>query len=307
MRVEQMKICNPDLPTIPTLKPRWCFMTLVLFLSVLASTSVFALELTFVAASPQIYAEPHDLVLSPDQRYLYVADNNKHRIAVLDPTSLQLLGTFGEGEVGAPHDVAFDASGRLLVADTNNSRIAIYQVTGTQAKLIGKLRGVVRRPEGVAVHPNGWVYATGASSSNIAAFENSVVVAEAGGLSSPHDIAIDRNGSLWIADAGNNRLVNMTPDLEIIRIVAGAPYDFDGPRYLDFDSAGRLYVADKYNHQIKILSADDALDVLLTLGSGRSGLGPGEFDRPEGVAIRAANVWFSDTYNDRIVRYRITD
>ncbi len=301
-----MKMWNHGLPIILALKPLWRFITPTLFLSLFLSKLAFALELAFVAASPQIYAEPHDLVLSPDQRYLYVADNNKHRIAVLDPTSLQLLGTFGEGEVGAPHDVVFDASGRLLVADTNNSRIAIYQVTGTQAKLVGELRGAVRRPEGVAVHPNGRVYATGASSSNIAAFENGVVVAKAGGLSSPHDIAIDRNGSLWIADAGNDRLVNMTPELKIIRIVEGASYDFNGPRYLDFDQAGRLYVADKYNHQIKVLS-DDALDVLLTLGNGRSGLGPGEFDRPEGVTIRAVDVWFSDTYNDRIVRYRIID
>lgn len=64
-----------------------------------------------------------------------------------------------------------------------------------------------------------------------------------------------------------------------------------------------LYVADKYNHQIKILAADDAL--VLTLGSGRGGSGDGEFDRPEGVVIRGSDVWFSDTYNDCIVRYRI--
>ena len=47
--------------------------------------------------------------------------------------------------------------------------------------------------------------------------------------------------------------------------------------------------------------------LLLTLGSGRAGHGAGEFDRPEGVAIKAADVWFSDTYNDRILRYRIVE
>ena len=30
------------------------------------------------------------------------------------------------------------------------------------------------------------------------------------------------------------------------------------------------------------------------------------FNRPEGVEIRGSDVWFSDTYNDRIVRYRMT-
>ncbi len=64
-------------------------------------------------------------------------------------------------------------------------------------------------------------------------------------------------------------------------------------------------MADKYAHQIKVLAPDASL--IFTLGSGRGELGPGEFDRPEGVAIRGADIWFSDTYNDRIVRYRIVE
>jgi DNA-binding beta-propeller fold protein YncE len=276
-------------------------------LMLLAPDPVRAFELVFVAASAQDYAEPHDIVLSPDQRYLYVADNNHHRIAVLDPDSLEQLGTFGENEVGAPHDVVFDDAGRLLVADTNNSRIAIYRVDGAQAGQVGELKGSIRRPEGVAVHPNGRVYATGAGSGNIVAFENGAVVAEADGFSSPHDVAVAPDGSLWVADANNDRLVHMTPELDVIGIVEGSPYDFNGPRYLDFDAAGRLYVADKYSHQIKILSGDDKATLLLTLGSGESGLGPNLFDRPEGITIRGADVWFADTYNDRIVRYRINE
>ena len=264
-----------------------------------------AIELSFVAASGQSYAHPHDIVLSPDQRYLYVADNNNDRIAVLEPFSLQLIGTFGEGEVGEPHDVAFDSVGRLLVADTSNSRVALYAVEGAQAELVGEIRGAVRRPEGVVAHPNGRVYATGAASGNVAAFENGVVVARTGGLSAPHDITVASDGTLWIADAGSNRLVNMTEDLELIRAVGGPAFDFSGPRYLDVDDAGRLYVADKYNHQIKVLAGDGTL--LLTLGSGRGGLGAGVFDRPEGIVVRGRDVWFSDTYNDRIVRYRIVD
>lgn len=31
---------------------------------------VLAFELAFVAASPRIHAQPHDIVLSPDARYL---------------------------------------------------------------------------------------------------------------------------------------------------------------------------------------------------------------------------------------------
>lgn len=286
--------------------PVRCACTMMTLLTLLvAAQPAAAFDLEFVAASPQIYAEPHDVVLSPDGRRLYVADNNNHRIAVLDPDSLDLIGTFGEGEVGAPHDVVFDAEGRLLIADTGNSRIAIYDTVGAAGKLVGELKGAIRRPEGVAVHPNGRVYATGASSGNIEAFEGEASVAEAGGLSAPHDVAVARDGTLWVADAGNDRLVHMSEDLEIIETLEGPPYHFNGPRYLDFDNAGRLYVADKYANQIKILAPDASL--LLTLGSGDAGLGPEAFDRPEGVTIRGTDVWFADTYNDRIVRYRIVE
>ncbi len=273
--------------------------------TIFLSTRALAFELEFVAASPQIYAEPHDLVLSPDRHSLYVADNGNNRIAVLNPISLKFIGSFGEGELGAPHDVVFNESGRLLVADTDNSRIAIYDLNSSPVKLIGEIVGEVRRPEGVEVDANGRVLATGAASGNIVVFKNNAIVAQAGGMSSPHDVVVAPNGTLWIADAGNNRLLNMTPEFKLISIVQGAPYHFKGPRYLDFDREGRLYVADKYANQIKVLAPDNSL--LLTLGSGKSGLGPGKFDRPEGIAINGTDVWFSDTYNNRIVRYRIVE
>lgn len=274
---------------------------------VMPATVTFAqqFELVYEAHSGQAFAQPHDITLSSDHRYLYVADNNNDRIAVLDPGSLALLGSFAEGEVSGPHDVVFQSGGRLLVADTGNSRIAIYEVSGEKGQLVGEYTGDFYRPEGVAVHPNGRIYVTGAGSNNIVAIENGKALAKAGGLSSPHDVAVAADGSVWIADAGNDRLVRMSEDLKTLTVLEGKPYHFDGPRYLDFDSKGRLYVADKYAHKIKVLTPDNQL--FYTLGEDRSGLGPGLFDRPEGVVISKDQVWFSDTYNNRIVRYRISE
>lgn len=280
---------------------------LVLLCASLAMQSTASLaqdfELIYEAHSAQAFAQPHDIVLSSDQRYLYIADNNNDRIAVLDPASLSLLGSFAQGEVSEPHDVVFQSDGRLLVADTGNSRIAIYQVSGAKGHLVGEYTGDFYRPEGVTVHPNGRIYVTGAGSNNIVAIENGKTVAKVRGLSSPHDVVVAVDGSIWIADAGNDRLVRMSEDLKTLTILEGKPYHFDGPRYLDIDDKGRLYVADKYAHKIKVLTPDNQL--LYTLGEDHSGLGPGLFDRPEGVVIYKNQVWFSDTYNNRIVRYRI--
>jgi DNA-binding beta-propeller fold protein YncE len=264
-----------------------------------------ALALEMAAASAQNLGRPHDIVLSPDGSRLYVADNAKHRIVVLDARTLRERGTFGAGEVAEPHDVDFDGDGRLLVADTGNSRIAIYEVDGDGGRLVGALSGRIRRPEGVASHPDGRVLATGAASGNLVIFDDGAVVAEAGGFSSPHDVALDAEGAIWVADANNDRVVRLDASLAETRVLAGAPYDFSGPRYLDFDARGRMYVADKYSNQVKVI--DPSGELVLVLGTRRAGKGPGVFDRPEGVEIRGDDIWFSDTYNDRIVRYRLVE
>ena len=291
----------------------WCCPLLLL-----AFNTASAFELQYVGASSQEYSGPHDLVISPDGKYLFVADNNNDRIAVLDPTDLKLITTFGDNEVGAPHDVDFDTKGRLLVADTDNSRIAIYTITvnntSLTAKLTGELHGKFRRPEGVGVHADGRIYVTGASSDNVEVFRDGRSIGDTGGLSSPHDVVVSKDGTIWIADAGNDRLVHMTDDLKVIKTLKGKPYHFSGPRYLDFDGMtntnnnnikSRLYVADKHNHQVKVLASDGTL--LLTLGTGEKGLGAGKFNRPEGITIHGSDIWFSDTYNDRIVKYRILE
>ena len=58
---------------------------------------------------------------------------------MLDPSSLALLGSFAQGEVSEPHDVVFQADGKLLVADTGNSRIAIYDVSGATGTFTGNV------------------------------------------------------------------------------------------------------------------------------------------------------------------------
>jgi len=277
-----------------------CLVSLYLLLTLLP---VAALELEFVAASDETLSEPHDIVLSPDAALLYVADNGNNRVVVLDAMSLAMRGTLGEEELAAPHDVVFDTDARLLVADTGNARIAVYVLKGHGGKLVASLRGKIRGPEGVAVHPDGRVFATGAWSHNLVVFDNGKVVAERGGFASPHDVEFGPGGELWLADASNDRMVQLDAQLQITRELKGSPYDFRGPRYMDFDARGRLYVADKYTNRVKIIAPDGEL--LMVLGEERAGKGPGLFDRPEGVEIHGENVWLSDTYNNRIVRYRM--
>ncbi len=261
------------------------------------------LKITYVSASQAALGNPHDLKLSPDGKYLFVSDVDNDRVAILDPESLALVAEFGADHQGGTHDVDFDARGRAYVADTHNNRVTIYDMDGTRARLVGELGERIRGPEGVLAHPNGRIYVAGAWSGNVVSFQDGEVVDELGGLSSPHDIELASNGDIWLADAGNSRLLLLSEKLEVKRELGREQYDFNGVRYLDLTDDGMIVAADKNNHQVKFIAADGSL--VHVMGDGKPGRGANRFRTPEGVEIRGSELWLSDSGNDRIVKYRL--
>ncbi len=262
-----------------------------------------AMDLKFIAASTATLENPHDLKLSPDGTYLFVSDVGNNRIVALDPNTLAFIAAFGSDHQSGTHDIDFDAAGHAYVADTHNNRVTIYEMTGTQASLTGQIDDRIRGPEGVLAHPNGLIYVAGAWSGNVVAYRDGKVVAELKGLSSPHDLELAPSGDIWLADAGNDRMLLLSPELDIMRELKGAPYHFDGVRYQDVLSDGTLIVADKNNHQVKVIGPGGAL--LLVMGTGKPGKGPGVFTTPEGIEVKGDTLWISDSGNDRVVKYQI--
>ena len=260
-------------------------------------------QVEFVSASTTPLENPHDLKLSPDGKYLFVSDVGNNRVVILDPDTLERIDEFGSDHQSGTHDVDFDAKGRAYVADTHNGRVTIYEMTGTKAKLVGELGERVRGPEGVLIHPNGRVYVAGAWSGNVVAYEDGKIVKELTGLASPHDLELTPEGDIWYADAGNNRLLLLSPELEIKREWKGAPYNFNGVRYQDVLPDGTVIAADKNTHRVLIIAADGR--ILKVLGSGKPEKGPDVFTTPEGVETRGDTLWISDSGNDRIVKYTL--
>ena len=135
-------------------------------------------------------------------------------------------------------------------------------------------------------------------------------------FSDPFGIVIDRQGAMFVSDAGaNDRLRRITPGGQVTTFAGGRPGFVDGtgavarfrtPSGLAIDAEGRLYVADTGNHAIRRVSPDGL--VITLAGDGRPGDRDGparaaRFRGPMGVAVDAAgNVFVADTYNDRIRR-----
>jgi sugar lactone lactonase YvrE len=130
----------------------------------------------------------------------------------------------------------------------------------------------------------------------------------------PFGVAVARDGSVYVADAGEgNRIRKISPQGEVSTLAgggegfadgAGAAARFDTPSALALDGEGNVYVADTGNNRIRKATPDGR--VTTVAGDGKSGFRDGaaadaEFDSPVGVAVdRDGNVFVADTYNDRV-------
>ncbi|WP_338552082.1 S-layer homology domain-containing protein [Paenibacillus sp. KS-LC4] len=118
-------------------------------------------------------------VATDDEGNLYAADYNNHRIQKLDilKGEWEEVGNgegSGLGEFYEPHGLTVDAYGDIYIADLGNDRIQKLDITnGAWSE---------------------WSKSGGGAGSSLGEF------------SSPTDVAIDRNNTLYVADFGNHRI-----------------------------------------------------------------------------------------------------
>jgi DNA-binding beta-propeller fold protein YncE len=98
--------------------------------------------------------------------------------------------------------------------------------------------------------------------------------------------------------------VTLDRNLRFVAALGGPPWNFNDPKYVADDEAGRLYVADEYNNRVVVLAPGDR-KIILTIAGFASPAGADKLNQPEGVAVRGDTLWISDTYNDRILAFRV--
>jgi sugar lactone lactonase YvrE len=136
----------------------------------------------------------------------------------------------------------------------------------------------------------------------------------------PFGVAVDREGNVYVTDAGDNNLIRKITPAGLVSTLAGGAEGFkDGagraaafnsPSALAVDTDGNLYVADTGNNAIRKITPAGL--VTTVAGDGTPGYTDGaarsaRFNGPVGVAVDAqGNVYVADTYND-LIRQITTD
>ncbi|MBC3919915.1 gluconolaconase [Undibacterium sp. CY18W] len=133
-------------------------------------------------------------------------------------------------------------------------------------------------------------------------------------FSDPYALAIDKQGNIFVSDAGeHNKILKISAEGTVTQYAGSVEGFVDGkaelaafhtPSGIAFDGKGNLLVADTGNHAIRRISPDGIVTTLA--GNGKPGYHDGagaeaQFNGPVGIAVDAAgNVYVADTYNDRI-------
>ncbi len=282
---------------------------IVLLCLTIASSLAAETKPEFLKASTADLARPYDLTLNPSANLLYVADSENFGIKVLDPYSLQEKGSFGEGDLDTPRDLAFTPDGRLMVADTGNDRVLIYAVEGAGGKLLGEIAKGVFSPEGIAPDRKGGVLIASGTTHNLTRVRELKAVQDIGGrgtepgqFNRPHDVEVMANGYVYVADSGNNRVQVFNSKMKPVTIIGRDSAGLSYPNYLALDEEDRLYVTDRNNNQVKIYDAD--LKLVSILGTGKSDKSDESFHHPSGIEARNGYIWVSDTKHDRIMLFK---
>lgn len=272
-----------------------------------------------------------------------------------------------------PMGLAVDGAGNLHVVDRGNSRVLVYFSPSTTDaiadRVIGQINftsggcsnqsiskasaGSMCTPTGVAVDGVGNVYVTDMTNNRALEYDlplstdtiadrvfgqSNFTSKNAGsgnnGLNQPYGIAVDGSGNVYVADFGNNRVVefNTPPTTDSIadRVFGQPNFNSNTPNTVGvsagslrnpsgvaLDGMGNLYVADRSNNRVLEylipLATDTIADAVFgqpnysTVSCNKGGLSLTSLCLPTGGAMEGSgDLWVADYANQRVLKFKIS-
>jgi len=250
------------------------------------------------------FVEPRGIAFGPNGEF-YVADTKNARIQKFSADGRFLLSwgqpgkNPGEFEAGwsGPAGVAVGPDGSVYVADTWNNRIQKFTSDGKFVRMWGGATSNFFGPRALATDPEGNVYVVDTGNKRVQKFDKDGNFIRqwgtAGALpqefNEPVGIAIGTDGLVYIADTGNQRIQILDRDGKFqrqIQLLAWDTSDTVGIEpYLALDRVGRIYVTDSVSGVVLQISPDGKKVVTW----GMQGSGPGQFEKPLGIAVSPAD------------------
>lgn len=155
------------------------------------------------------------------EEHSYVSDWGNNRIQVFE-TDGEFIMTWGEsgsepGQLSNPTGVTSDSDGNIWVVDRGNSRVQRFTPDGEYLSTWGSEGsddGQFLTPTSIAIDAQGLIYVSEADGTRVQILtaEGEYLATPLSILDSPHGIAFDSDGTLYIADTMNGRIRKLERD-----------------------------------------------------------------------------------------------
>jgi sugar lactone lactonase YvrE len=160
--------------------------------------------------STTLFNQPNHVALAPDGS-LYVSDGyGNARVVQLasDGSFIRIIaGEQGAavGQLQLPHGVALDSAGRILVNDSDNQRIAVFDAAG---QILTTWPFPSRG--GLVVGPDDTVYVSDVNAGAINLLRDGALVETIKVEVRPHGLAVDSDGTIYVSDAMARKVLKLT-------------------------------------------------------------------------------------------------
>lgn len=92
-----------------------------------------------------------------------------------------------------------------------------------------------------------------------------------GAFKNPQDLCVAQDGTVYLADSGNNRIVLLSSDMtKVVRVITGfenhgVADTFQTPTGVAVANDDTLYIADSLNRRVVVLNPDDTLNRIIEI------------------------------------------
>jgi peptidylamidoglycolate lyase len=109
------------------------------------------------------------------------------------------------GQLQLPHGVVIDSQGRIIVADSDNKRIAVFDKNG---KFVENWPFLSRG--GMIITADDTLYVSDVNAGSVTILKNGKLLETIGGLGRPHGIGLDKDGTIYASDSTNRAVMKIT-------------------------------------------------------------------------------------------------
>ncbi len=257
---------------------------------------------------------PYGLATDSKNR-LYVADSKVHAVFIFDTETkdLELIKNGVQARFGLITGLAIDDSDRLFVSDSEMRRVLVFDPKHIVESSISE---GMASPAGLAIdNENRFLYVADPELDQVLVYDadpphkllrklgtpgKAHTLTTPGDFSKPTNVAVDKEGLVYVSDTLNDRIEIFDADGNFVRTF-GKPGDGPGyfarPKGIAIDGDGHVWVADGVQERVQVFSPEGQLLIWM----GGHGAYPGQFNALAGITIDRKNrVFTSEQYPGRV-------